>query len=228
MKPNFVFSKKPCPGIYDEVQARKIIGCWNKGIMYLKYMEGQQDNFFFWVWKNGKRHETIPVFDRDYVPRTFNLKDLSPLIPGNFFNYGDRLYFVMQDKKGQWQINEIEVCTTWLEAKAWCQVYGLEENANSYIARVCQITDSPVQPLKFLGYCWRLYDDKHLYHAPLFYDDFDKIKYIDTRELAYEMVEPEEVILHNFERWTVYQYEEEKFYICKSPCQLKINPIIKP
>lgn len=225
MKLQFVFSQNPRPGIYSETEARKLFHQSRKGNIFLVFCPGEKDNHFFWYWEHHIQKNFTPLFDEEITPENLTREDLFLIEENNFFNYQNHIYYLYKKENEGLKVGEIEVCTTWIEAEIWSQIYGLD-TAKSYIARVFHITDDRIEPLKLLGYCWRIYNHSHIHHAPLFYDDFDRIKNINFLELSYEMVEPGETILHNSERWKVYQQEKDNFFIRKSPCQLKINPII--
>lgn len=227
MEPLLIFSDRPNPGLYSETEARSFMNVGGSGKMFLMHAYTEQENILIWVWKFHQQCRYETLFDVSIRPKSITKLKLTPLSYGNIFLYRHHLYSVLYDKGGLIEVQELAACNTWLMAEIWAYAYKLE-NTQSYIARVYQITDNRHQSRLFLGYCWRLYNQTSICHAPLFYDCFEKIKRIKPNELIFEMVETGEVIFHNNLRWKVYEYEKDKFFTQPTTCQLQINPIINP
>lgn len=222
VSPKFIFATNPHPGIYSEEKAiYQLFNGADQGIISLKYFKSNGWPHFFWAWATDFGEEYVSVFEDDYVPRNIYNRKLHKLNIGNFFEYKNRLYIVLETLDGCLHIEEFDIHTTEFEARAMSKIQQMKSDAELYITKVSLIHHNN-KAYDLFGYCWRAVDDNFTQDLPIFRDDYSKIIRANYNELHYEEMEPGETFLHDGILWKIHYTKECGIFLLPTSVPMRI------
>ena len=207
MEPKIIVARLDGTEIDSEKKAQEIMKFAPEVQCSLIHLVEPAGEHLLWVGNDSHFLKIKPVFNDDFIPKSFDQIKVSFLKDSCFFTFREKLYFLLNSDDGL-LITYVSVFNCWKEI----DILLKKPDSIKYICKAYHISDNKSNARKFVGYCWRVVNDRYIYTFPFFPEDFLEIKKYPLYEMDYEAMDVGEKFFHQNTLWTVYQEGEKQFF----------------